>query len=269
MVIDTPSASALAPTEDAFVHIALPKDSAALEQTADRRRSWARHALFSAVSVGALGAFLATSRALHSPRARQFDRAIMRRIAALRTPRRNEIMRDLTSLGGVTVASLTAATSLVLARRSPTAMLQIALGGLGGVIAEIGIKHYFARPRPEIVDRLQLVTSWSYPSGHSIASSCLFLTLAFVGSHRLQERGSRLALLTAAGALAGIVGSSRVYLGVHYPTDVAGGLALGTAWACLLDAAFDFAGARALDERRRGLSSATAEPQPAGQALAP
>jgi len=87
------------------------------------------------------------------------------------------------------------------------------------------------------------VTSTSFPSGHSMASSSLYVTLAFVASRSRRLRSRRGSLLAGAGAFATLIGATRVYLGVHWPTDVLGGLALGTAWACAAEAVFDLTGA--------------------------
>lgn len=236
------------------VNVTVSRTPSDLPDAREQQRGRTRYALGAAASLGALGAFVALSRAVaHSKRIERMDDDLMRRIARFRTPHLNEAVRDVTSLGGLTLAALTAIGSMVLVRRSPLAMLQIALGSMGGILAEVGIKRRFARPRPETIQRLQLVTSWSYPSGHSIASASLFLTLAFVGSRHHHGPCTRAALLTTAGVLATIVGTSRVYLGVHYPSDVIGGLALGTAWACMLESLFDYVRAHTLDKQRHRL----------------
>jgi membrane-associated phospholipid phosphatase len=194
----------------------------------------ARRALIAAASLSALTTFLGVTRLLGSRRAGRLDRALLRRTLRARTPVLNGIARDVTSLGGVTLISTATATALVLVRRSRSAVVQLALASLGGVVAELGLKRHVARPRPDRRGHLQEVSTYSFPSGHSIASSCLYLSLAFVAARRAPR--ARGALLAAAGAVASLVGATRVYLGVHYPSDVLGGLALGTAWACLLEA---------------------------------
>ena len=80
-----------------------------------------------------------------------------------------------------------------------------------------------------------------------MASSSLYLTLAFVASRSRRLRTRRAGMLASAGALASTIGATRVYLGVHWPTDVLGGLALGTAWACAAEAAFDLTGAERVE----------------------
>ena len=116
-------------------------------------------------------------------------------------------------------------------------------GAVGGIIAELGVKHFFLRQRPTLLSHLEKVSSSSFPSGHAMASASLYLTLAFVAGREKKRAG----LLAGSGALALSVSASRVFLGVHWPTDVLGGFALGTAWACLTEAAFDLSAAEQLE----------------------
>lgn len=228
-----------------------PSRSAAREPvaaavTAERRKRWARHATFAAASLGAVGSFLAIERTILQSNGNAFDRAVMRAIGGRRSALLTRLVRGVTFFGGVPGAvgvSLFATWSL---RRAPRAAAQIAIGALGGIIAELGIKRMFRRARPSMFEHLEVVKSSSFPSGHSMASSSLYLTLAFVGSRGHEARSHRLAIVGAAAGLAGLIGATRVYLGVHWPTDVLGGLALGTAWACATEAAFDWTGARAV-----------------------
>lgn len=247
-----------APAEPLQVRVAGDPGAA----SAEVHRRWARHALMAATSLGALGSFLAVSRMIHHPRANALDEFVMRAIARARSPQLNEIVRDLTSLGGVTIMTITAATAVRLTLSQPATAAQIALGGFGGALAEFALKRVFARPRPVVVRQLQAVTTHSFPSGHALASACMYLTLAFVGGRRVDTHHTRLKLLAAAGVLAGAVGLTRVYLGVHYPTDIIGGLAIGTAWACLLEAIFDYAGARQIEARRREVRQSAQTPHP-------
>lgn len=240
-----------APTDEALVHVAMPKSPAELVATAEQKRERARAALIVGVSLGALGVFVAFARAIRSPRANALDVTLLRALARRRNRLLNGSMRDVTALGGPVLVPLAAVIGATMSRRSPLDVAQITVGSLGGVAAELGIKSRFARPRPAVVPQLDEVTNYSFPSGHAIASACLFLTLGYVASRHFEHRGTRVAVLGAAGTLAAAVGATRVYLGVHYPTDVIGGLALGVAWSSLLEASFNYAGARALDAYHR------------------
>lgn len=211
----------------------------ASEETLLRRASLA---WLASITLGALGGFVAVSRVASRASGSALDRAVVRRVGRARTPWANRVALAVTALGsapgavGITLAALAAA------RRTPRLALQIAVGALGGVTAEVGVKRIFRRERPRLLEHLEQVASNSFPSGHAMASSSLYLTLAFVAS-RGRRRGPRAVALATAGLVAASVAASRVYLGVHWPTDVLGGLALGTAWACVAEGAFDFAAA--------------------------
>ncbi len=127
---------------------------------------------------------------------------------------------------------------IALARKRPRAVLQIVVASMGGLTAELIVKRFFRRKRPTLLDHLEDVTSTSFPSGHSMAAASIYLTLAFVKGRPRD--------LVVASAAASAVATSRVYLGVHWPTDVIAGMVLGTAWACGAEA---FLGARPIPTR--------------------
>jgi undecaprenyl-diphosphatase len=142
-------------------------------------------------------------------------------------------MVDLTALGGVPV--LTLITALVLAyllvsRRLEYAALVFA-SIVGGALLTTVTKIGFARPRPDLVDHLVDVQSLSFPSGHAMASAVVYLTLGALLARTERRRAVRFYIFAVAGLLTLIIGASRVFLGVHYPTDVLAGWTLGAAWA--------------------------------------
>ena len=202
------------------------------------RRRWSRDASLAAVALGAVGGFLVLSRFLGGRRVSAFDRGIVNGMGRARRPVSNALVQGLTFFGSAPGAGgvATAATVCLLARREPLLAAQIAMGALGGITAELGIKRFFRRARPTLLEPLETVavSSTSFPSGHSTAAASIYLSMAFVASRR---SGHRLALVSGASALALAVGASRVYVGVHWPTDVLSGLAIGTAWACATEAA--------------------------------
>lgn len=221
------------------------------EVTARRRRRWGKHASLAAVTLGALGSFLAISRTIGSRRGNAFDRAVVHTVGRVRHPIPNALVRGITFFGSVSGAVGIALSALRATRSRPRLAAQVVVGSLGGIGAELYLKRIFRRERPTLLAHLERVQSTSFPSGHSMAASSLYLTLAFVASRSRRLRMHRGSLLTGAGAFAAAIGATRVYLGVHWPTDVLGGLTLGTAWACAAEAVFDLTGAERV-EREAG-----------------
>jgi undecaprenyl-diphosphatase len=144
-------------------------------------------------------------------------------------------MIDVTALGGVTVLTLItvlAAGYLAAARKTATALFLIA-AIVGGATASTLLKLVFARPRPDLVAHLVSVDSTSFPSGHAMNSAVTFLTIGALLSRAEKDRAVRIYLISAAIALTLVIGCSRVYLGVHWPSDVIAGWSVGATWAVL------------------------------------
>jgi len=189
-----------------------------------------------------LWAFLHTMGEVREGDTYRFDRSILlalRRQGDLAVPIGprwlQETARDVTALGGVTILALVVVVSialLVLHRRRIQALIFGAAVLLGQTLAEL-TKHLVGRNRPDLVPHLDLVYSSSFPSGHSAMSPIVYFTLAGILAAGEPNRGAKTLLLGVAAALVLGVGASRVYLGVHWPTDVLGGWAMGTAVALL------------------------------------
>ena len=144
-------------------------------------------------------------------------------------------VRDITALGsGAVLTLITVATALYLAvaRRLATALFVVAAAGSGQVLSSL-LKIGIDRPRPEVVPHLMQESSMSFPSGHAMVSALVYLTLGALASHAVKDRPTRLYILSLAVFLALLVGVSRLYLGVHWPSDVAAGWCAGFAWAML------------------------------------
>jgi undecaprenyl-diphosphatase len=144
-------------------------------------------------------------------------------------------MRDLTALGSMSVLLIfTGAVAVFLGvRRQYHALALVVVAALGGSLLASGLKALFARPRPDLVPHLAVVYSSSFPSGHSMSSAAVYLTLGALLSRLVKERKLKVYFLAVACFLTFVVGLSRVYLGVHYPTDVLAGWCAGLAWAVL------------------------------------
>jgi undecaprenyl-diphosphatase len=144
-----------------------------------------------------------------------------------------EVGRDLTALGGVAVLTLLtmAVAGFLWLRRMFGAMWLVLASTVGGFLVTTVLKHWFDRPRPSVVPHLSLVSTSSFPSGHSMLAATVYLTLGALLGRLVRQRRLRAYFLIVALVLTFLVGASRVYLGVHYPTDVLAGWTAGLAWA--------------------------------------
>lgn len=178
-----------------------------------------------------LGGFVAFSIAVAAGWLVPLDAATTNAMAAIRSPFLTEVAANFTALGSepvVTVFAVLAAVYCVLAGR-PRLVLALLWTPLAFLLGSV-VKLLVHRPRP--IDALIIVpTTFAYPSGHAAAASALFLTLALLAAGGERRAGPRRLLIGAGLALALLVAWSRVYLGVHYFSDVIGGLLLGTAGA--------------------------------------
>ena len=144
-----------------------------------------------------------------------------------------EICRDLTALGGVaalTLACLAVSGLLILDGKRRWAGL-IAGSMVGGVLLSSLLKSLFDRPRPDLVPHGSNVVTTSFPSGHSMMAAVCYLTAAALLCRLYDRRLLKAYLISWALLLTLAIGFSRVYLGVHWPTDVLGGWTLGASWA--------------------------------------
>jgi undecaprenyl-diphosphatase len=144
-----------------------------------------------------------------------------------------EMGRDLTALGGVAAITLVTAAvgGYLLIRKKFHALWLLVAASVGGLLVSTALKQAFDRPRPKIVPHLSYVDSPSFPSGHSMLSAIVYLSLGALLARIVEEKRLKIYFLSVAVVLTFLVGVSRVYMGVHYPTDVLGGWAAGCAWA--------------------------------------
>ena len=143
--------------------------------------------------------------------------------------------RDITALGGPAVLTLlTAAASLFLALDGKKHMALFVCGSIGsGLLVSNLLKDSFDRPRPDIVPHEVYAASSSFPSGHSMLSALTYLTLGAILARAHQAKLLKAYFLLIAVFLTVLVGVTRVYLGVHWPTDVLAGWTAGAVWALL------------------------------------
>ncbi|WP_187107698.1 phosphatase PAP2 family protein [Sphingomonas xanthus] len=149
-----------------------------------------------------------------------------------------EVVRDITALGSYSfiIILLIAATGYLLLVGKRRVALFLLVAEAGGMLLSNLLKTGFDRPRPDLEHGARVFTS-SFPSGHATLSAVTFLTLGALLTRTTPDRRVKLYFLTLAAVLTMLVGTSRVYLGVHYPSDVVAGWCIGSAWAALCWAA--------------------------------
>jgi len=169
-----------------------------------------------------------------------FDTKILRALRSPVDPGRpigppwvENVLLDLTAVGGSTVLWLmvTAVVGFMLLQTRYRTALFVLLTALSGELLNAGMKALFNRPRPSIVPHLRDAFSTSFPSGHAMESAIVYLTLGAILMRVAETRLTKIYILALAILLTFLVGVSRVYLGVHYPTDVIGGWIVGFMWA--------------------------------------
>jgi len=173
---------------------------------------------------------------------RQFDEWVL---GALRQPADPRQLRgpnwlasgaqDLTALGSPAVLGLTvlAVTGYLFLHGLYRNGMFIFVASVGGWVLNWLLKAAFARTRPDIVPHLREVMSSSFPSGHALTSAAVYLTLGALLMRIAEGRLAKYYCIAIAMFLTFLVGSSRVFLGVHYPTDVVAGWIIGMSWALL------------------------------------
>jgi len=172
----------------------------------------------------------------------QFDHTIRNAIHGIASVRMTRMMLGITQLGSlwvlVPMGMLFVTTLLTAGRRN--AALMFAIAALGATILNEVMKLYFQRRRPDAFFGYHQPRSYSFPSGHSIESACFFGVMAAILTVRIRSRAARAAVWAVATILAVAVGFSRVYLGVHYPTDVLAGYAAAVIWVGTVHSVYEF-----------------------------
>jgi undecaprenyl-diphosphatase len=140
---------------------------------------------------------------------------------------------DITSLGGhavlATLVVLVAVFLLLTGKRA--ASLLLVGSSVGAALLSAATKALVGRPRPDVVAHLVETSTASFPSGHALLSASIYLTLGVMLARVHAQRSLKLYFLVTAVVLTLVIGLSRIYLGVHWPSDVLAGWCLGTVWA--------------------------------------
>lgn len=179
----------------------------------------------------------------------RFDEWVVDSLRSPEDPRRpigpawfEAMWRDVTALGSLTVLTIvtSACAGYLLMRRHYRILLVLVVVAGGGVVLTFGMKAFFDRPRPEFASNLGYVVTASFPSGHSMLSAAVYMTLAVLLARASSELRFKVYFIGLGLTVMVLVGFSRVYLGLHYPTDVLAGWGGGLMWAafCWLGVCF-------------------------------
>jgi membrane-associated phospholipid phosphatase len=139
-----------------------------------------------------------------------------------------QVFSFLGSVAAVTAMCLVAICVALYFRR-PRTVASLAITMLGVAVLDVALKHAFHRPRPVAFFGAS-PSSYSFPSGHALGSFCFYGILAAILAERARGRGAKLCIWMAAVVLVGMIGFSRIYLGVHYPSDVIAGYCAAAVW---------------------------------------
>jgi undecaprenyl-diphosphatase len=191
--------------------------------------------LCAGAAVAVVGTYLFAEFAGHvtSGKTQAFDDSVLRWIAEHRTPALEPVMLEITFLGtGTVVIALVAVSGMFLwlSNHKYSAILLL-VSTIGGIILNNLLKIGFGRPRPQVVDWGTHAVSLSFPSGHAMSAAVVYGTIAYLAARLQRRRLHRALTLTAAVILIVLIAASRLYLGVHYPSDVFAGIIIGLAWA--------------------------------------
>ncbi len=200
------------------------------------RRLGARLAFALAAAMGALLVFAPLAEDVLEGETMAFDGAVRSFVQQLASPGLTSAMRFVTLLGStqtLVALGLCACVLFVAAGwRRDLVLFAVTLAGAAALNATL--KLSFGRARPEAFFNTPLPTSYSFPSGHALLSLCFYGALAVAVTPHLRRPAARGAVWTSAGLLAALIGFSRIYLGVHYPSDVVAGYATALVWVVLV-----------------------------------
>jgi undecaprenyl-diphosphatase len=191
--------------------------------------------LVTGLFVAAMGlvVFLTLASHVRSGKTQAFDDAVIRWMGAHHTSALDAVMLEITALGTGTVVMMivaVAALFLVLTSHKYSAILLLA-SAAGGIVLNGVLKLGFDRPRPAIFLPEVHTVSSSFPSGHAMSAAIVYSTVAYLAARLHKRRWARWLVMTAALIVIALISVSRLYLGVHYPSDVVAGVAIGLAWA--------------------------------------
>lgn len=186
------------------------------------------------LALAAVAAFAALAGEMMEGETQAFDVAVLRWMERRHTPRLDAWALEVTSLGSGLVVAMTVGVASVFlwVTRHRYSVVLLWTAVLGSGLVTRTMKAFFDRPRPDVFPWLTpYVDRGSFPSGHATTSMVVYLTIAYLVARLTDDRRLRVFTMGVAAVVILLIGASRLYLGVHYPSDVLGGYAVGFAWA--------------------------------------
>jgi undecaprenyl-diphosphatase len=215
-------------------------------------------ALGALVALAGMWVFVRIAGEVREGETQAFDVAVLRYIETHHSPLLDKLMLEITFLGtGLIVLMLVFVSGMFLwlTKHKHSALL-LMVATIGGILLNNLLKMGFDRPRPQVFEWGEHTLSSSFPSGHAMSAATVYMTVAYLAARLQRRRISRALTLIAAAVVIVLIAVSRLYLGVHYPTDVAAGVLLGIAWAALCMAMLE---STLLYGRRRSATMRAAE----------
>ena len=197
-----------------------------------------RHVLLRAISLSLVAATVALllfgwlAEEVLEAGTMRFDSSVRAAVHQYASPARTPFMRGITVLGSMEVLLLVVliVLSFLLVRGKLYEAIVLAVTLAGGLILNMVLKLSFHRARPDPFFNLTTPTSYAFPSGHALLALCCYGVIARIWSDSLRSARRRWMVWVAAVFLIGLIGLSRIYLGVHYPSDVLAGYAAAIVW---------------------------------------
>ena len=185
------------------------------------------------VGVAAVSTFAAFASLVTGGFTQAFDEKTLQWLEAQRSPVMDRVMLEISALGTgavLLVLVLVASVFLWLTKHHWSVYILL-MGVFGGQLVNRLLKTSFERPRPSVVEWATDVSSLSFPSGHAMSAAIVYSTVAYLAARLQKRRWARWATLFLAAVIIGLISISRMYLGVHYPSDILAGTIVGLSWA--------------------------------------
>jgi len=185
------------------------------------------------IAIACTWLFVELASHVQSGATQTFDEAVMRWMGAHRIEWIERSLLEITALGtGLVVMMIVVVSALFLiATQHRFSAFLLLVASAGGIVLNAVLKSTFDRPRPQLFEWLTEPSSSSFPSGHAMSSAIVYFTVAYLIARLEKRRWMRVVTIITSLLLVLLISVSRLYLGVHYPSDVLAGMIIGLAWA--------------------------------------